>query len=136
MTTIAIEIGAGELADRRTILEIKERHARSDGQRRRIRNEIDRLVRAWNDAGLETAPLASELAELRAVNLLIWEVEDQLRACEARGEFDARFVELARSVYRHNDRRALVKRRIDERQGSQSREEKMYASVGDGLRSE
>jgi hypothetical protein len=41
-------------------------------------------------------------------------------------------VELARSVYRLNDRRALLKRRIDERQGSQTREEKIYSTNGQG----
>jgi hypothetical protein len=133
--TIRIEIGAGELVDRRTILEIKERHARSDEQRQRLRQELDRLARVGAVAGLDTAIGEAEIAELRDLNGEIWDVEDQLRACEVRREFGPRFVELARSVYRLNDRRALLKRRIDERQGSQTREEKIYSTNGQGRRS-
>ena len=130
MRTIRIEIGAGELVDRRTILEIKARHASSDEQRQRVRQELDRLARVGAGAGLDTAMVEAEIAELRDLNGQIWDVEDQLRACEVQREFGPRFVELARSVYRLNDRRALLKRRIDERHGSQTREEKIYSTSG------
>ena len=42
--------------------------------------------------------------------------------------FGAEFVELARSVYRTNDRRAAVKRRLNETMGSDLVEEKLYKS--------
>jgi hypothetical protein len=132
--TIRIEVGAGELVDRRTILEIKARHARSDEQRQRVRKELARLARVAAGAGLDTAMVEAEIAELRDLNGQIWDVEDQLRACEAGREFGPRFVELARSVYRLNDRRALLKRRIDVRQGSQAREEKIYSTNKQGER--
>src|SRR5690242_14077420 len=63
---------------------------------------------------------------LREVNERLWQTEDALRQCERDGQFDARFVELARSVYRDNDRRALIKRRINELTGSDIVEEKSY----------
>jgi hypothetical protein len=48
----------------------------------------------------------------------------------------SRFIELARSVYETNDRRAAVKRRINERLDSEIIEEKSYSAsdqrVGDG----
>ena len=37
-----------------------------------------------------------------------------------------RFIELARSVYQRNDRRAAIKRRINQRLGSEIIEEKSY----------
>ena len=45
----------------------------------------------------------------------------------AGGGFRARFIELARLVYKNNDHRAAIKRRINERLGSQFVEEKSYA---------
>jgi hypothetical protein len=65
-------------------------------------------------------------------NEALWDVEDALRRCEAVGEFGPRFIELARSVYHHNDRRAALKRTINEALGSRLVEEKDYApTVGD-----
>jgi hypothetical protein len=75
------------------------------------------------------AELRGLAAELKATNEALWQVEDDLRACERRQDFGPRFVELARSVYRHNDRRAELKRRINELLGSRLMEEKSYSSA-------
>ena len=64
--------------------------------------------------------------ELKAVNRRLWDIEDALRAHERDGRFDGVFIELARSVYRENDRRAALKRRINELTGSEIVEEKSY----------
>jgi hypothetical protein len=56
----------------------------------------------------------------------LWDVEDELRDCERQKEFGATFVELARSVYRLNDRRAELKRELNQRLGSELTEEKLY----------
>jgi hypothetical protein len=53
-------------------------------------------------------------------------VEEDLRAYERAGTFGPEFVAAARAVYRNNDRRAAVKRRINERVGSRFVEEKSY----------
>jgi hypothetical protein len=68
------------------------------------------------------------ICELKAVNTAIWQVEDELRGCELRQDFGHGFVELARSVYRNNDRRAALKRLINERLGSAIMEEKGYVA--------
>ena len=70
------------------------------------------------------------VGELQAVNEELWEIEDEIRACEAQGDFGPRFVELARSVYRSNDRRSAIKRRINEASGSAIVEEKLYRPRG------
>ena len=67
--------------------------------------------------------LSNELSE---INERLWEIEDSIRACEARGDFGARFIELARSVYRSNDERTAIKRRINDVLGSELTEEKLY----------
>ncbi len=65
---------------------------------------------------------------LSGVNSQLWQVEDELRLCERRRDFGQRFVELARSVYRLNDRRAELKASIDKLCGDERRTElKVYA---------
>jgi hypothetical protein len=70
--------------------------------------------------------LAALETELKAVNARLWEIEDKLRGCEAAGEFGDDFIALARSVYRENDHRAALKRRVSELLGSAIIEEKSY----------
>lgn len=70
--------------------------------------------------------LAALTAELRSVNEALWIIEDEIRGCERAGDFGPKFVELARSVYKNNDHRAALKRRINERLGSVIVEEKSY----------
>ena len=68
--------------------------------------------------------------ELQAVNEGLWDIENEIRACEAQADFGPRFVELARSVYLTNDRRSAIKRRINEASGSAIVEEKLYNREG------
>ena len=65
-------------------------------------------------------------ADLKAVNLELWQLEDDIRDCERDGDFGPKFVELARSVYKTNDRRAALKREINTLLGSRLVEEKSY----------
>ena len=66
-------------------------------------------------------------AELRRINERLWEIEDDIRDCERNRDFGDRFVELARAVYRTNDRRAAAKRSVNDLLGSELVEEKDYA---------
>ena len=72
------------------------------------------------------ADIDVEMAELRLVNEALWDIEDRLRGKEAQQEFDAEFIELARSVYVNNDRRAALKNSINRKLGSALVEEKSY----------
>ena len=76
------------------------------------------------------AALDALVGELQAVNEELWDIEDDIRACEGQGDFGPRFVELARSVYLTNDRRSAIKRRINEVSGSAIMEEKLYNREG------
>ena len=73
-----------------------------------------------------SSELISIINELRSVNERLWDIEDRIRDKERAKSFDDEFVELARSVYKTNDRRADLKRQINELLGSQIREEKSY----------
>ena len=78
--------------------------------------------------GAGQAALAPVMALLVTVNGELWEIEDRIRDCERAGDFGPGFVELARAVYRTNDRRAALKVQINQLCGSQLVEEKSYAA--------
>jgi Flp pilus assembly protein TadD len=129
---IAIDVSPGELIDRITILEIKSERITRDDALVTVRGELAAL-RATRDRVIVASPGLDELArELRAVNEAIWDVEDGVRASEKAGDFGPPFVELARSVYRLNDRRSALKRRVNELLGSGLREEKGYLAYAGG----
>jgi hypothetical protein len=118
-------VSAGELVDRLTILEIKVSEIR-DARQGALRGQLRAACRA-RDRLLFGSPRLNWLtAELRAVNRRLWSVEEQLREYERRADFGDQFIELARSVYRHNDRRAALKRAVDELSRSETVETKSY----------
>ena len=57
----------------------------------------------------------------------MWTIEDDIRNHERKGDFGESFVKLARSIYRINDERAAIKRRINVLLGSAIVEEKSYS---------
>ena len=125
---ITVEVSPGELIDKITILEIKLARIRDAAQLENIRTELALLSSCRHGAILPSAELDRLTAELKSINESLWEIEDEIRDCERRGDFGERFIELARSVYRHNDRRSAVKRQVNELLGSSLVEEKSYAA--------
>ena len=123
---LLVPISVGELLDKISILEMKAEAIAEPAKRANIVRELAAL-RAVRDHDVAASPQLEALcAELQQVNRVLWQVEDRLRGHERDGRFDERFVELARSVYRHNDRRAAIKRQINEISGSELVEEKSY----------
>ena len=64
--------------------------------------------------------------ELKRVNQSLWEIEDEIRLSEKNKNFDERFIDLARSVYKNNDNRANIKLKINKLTGSVIQEVKKY----------
>jgi hypothetical protein len=126
MMTPVVPVSWGELIDKITILEIKNARIADPAKRANVARELAALVAARDAAGTVPPPVAALADELREVNEALWEIEDAIRECEAAGDFSARFVVLARDVYRTNDRRAALKRRINQAMGSDLVEEKSY----------
>ena len=124
--SIQAPIAVGELIDKITILEIKAERLRDPAKAQNVQTELALLRQIRTQAGLDIPDMAPFADELRAINAILWEIEDEIRACEAEGDFGPRFVELARSVYRTNDRRSAVKKRINLAFGSAIVEEKFY----------
>src|SRR5438132_456876 len=126
---ITVVIAPGELVDKITILEIKSARVKDEAKLANIRNELAALVAARDRALQASKELADVIAELKAVNEQLWQVEDDLRSCERAKAFGAVFIDLARQVYRLNDRRAALKRRINEMLHSDFIEEKEYSAA-------
>ncbi len=125
-------ISPGELLDKLTILEIKSERISDPDKLANVRHERQLLERVWQESGLSRETVMELKARLRTINESLWDIEDEIRDCERDGDFGQRFVELARSVYRTNDRRSEVKKAINIELGSAIVEEKSYADYGDG----
>ena len=120
---ILAPISLGELIDKITILQIKSDYLKGTALVN-VRNELLALDKILKSLGLQVNP---ELIQcLKEVNHKLWQIEDAIRYQEKNKRFDESFVNLARSVYRTNDRRAAIKKEIKISYGSAFIEEKSY----------
>lgn len=119
-------VSPGEFLDKTTILEIKLARIPDAGKRANVAHELELLRAEWSRSRFAQADVAAQVAALREVNEALWEIEDRIRLKEAAHAFDEEFVELARAVYRTNDRRAAIKREINLALQSDLVEEKSY----------
>ena len=121
-------ISLGELVDKITILEIKRVNISDSDKRRNVEHELD-ILSAKVEQLLDpeaTSKLKPLKAVLKSINEILWDIEDRIRDCEREGDFGKRFVDLARSVYVTNDKRAATKKEINLAFGSELIEEKSY----------
>ena len=123
-----VDVSIGELVDKVTILHIKSERIRDPEKLANIRKEFQRLHQAMKSAGMDEN--SREYRQLYEINGRLWDIEDAIREKEAAQCFDETFVDLARSVYFTNDKRAAVKREINLNCGSDLVEEKSYKSYG------
>jgi len=121
---ILAPISLGELIDKITILELKAEFLQDQPQRN-AKQELLGLFAVLEGLQISIEPVLVE--QLKAINRSLWELEDEIRALEKLHSFGARFVEVARSIYRDNDQRAALKRVINTRYGSALIEEKSYS---------
>jgi len=125
--TITVEIAPGELIDKITILKIKADRITNAAKLENVHCELATLEAARDQALTSSAKLDELTSQLLSINERLWDIEDHIRDCEREKDFGERFVELARSIYKSNDRRAALKREINELLGSRLLEEKSYS---------
>jgi hypothetical protein len=125
--TLLIQVSPGELIDKMTILEVKLDHMSDPAKLANVRREHDMIKQAFREHVANTPALAKLIADLKATNLTLWTIEDDIRDHERKGDFGESFVALARSVYRINDERAAIKRHINVLLDSAIVEEKSYS---------
>jgi hypothetical protein len=119
-----IEISTGELVDKVSILAIKLAKIESPEKLKNVKKEYSLLQDDMQKLGITTEN--SDYRDLVEVNTALWDIENGIRAKELKKEFDDDFISFARSVYFHNDKRAQIKRRINEKTESGLVEEKEY----------
>lgn len=114
---LSVPVSVGELIDKITILRIKVDKLPSY-LAEKAKGELVFLQQALNSSGYSSIVSEEITNDLERVNLELWVVEDRLRALEEERDFGEEFVDLARSVYRLNDRRFLLKKEINLRSQS------------------
>ncbi len=119
-----VPVSWGELLDKITILQIKLDNV-DESKRVHVKRELNFLVPLSLPA-LDDQEVVSLSRALKEVNLQLWKIEDDIREKERRKEFDNFFIELARSVYQLNDKRAALKRMINMQLDSELIEVKSY----------
>lgn len=123
---INVEMSIGEFFDKITILEIKESRIEDPEKLANVKKKLGYLNNLLDSLPFSRKQVEAEVDRLRQVNEKIWDIEDNIRLKEASKSFDEEFIELARSVYYTNDKRAEIKRAINIKLGSDFVEEKSY----------
>ena len=120
-----IEVSIGEVVDKYTILTIKKLFIHDGEKLQNIEKEWKIIKSALVKKYPETLtdPFTQELYD---INKKLWKIEDDIRDYEDKNDFGEKFVQLAREVYQFNDVRALVKKQINLKYGSELVEEKSY----------
>jgi len=124
--SLLVPVSWGEFFDKLVILQIKQERIADPAKLKNIKRELEHLSAIRDSRLIDVDGLDDLLVELRRINEKLWDIEDDIRECERGGDFGARFVQLARSVYRSNDSRAEIKQRINLLLGSELIEEKSY----------
>ena len=92
--------------------------------------KINYELELLRDNSLKSVSMTDDLQllnqQLKKVNESLWMIEDDIRECEVRKDFNEEFIRLARAVYQNNDQRAALKKSINRRLGSSITEVKAY----------
>ena len=123
---IFAEISVGELLDKISILEIKQKNIKDEQKIKIISKELESLNYSLKKDVHITDEIKSLYEDLKKINIKLWNIEDGKRDCEKNGDFGEKFIQLARSVYIENDQRAKIKNKINKISGSNISEVKSY----------
>ena len=123
---ILAEISAGELIDKITILEIKKEKINDDEKLQSVEKELLSLNESFKKFILSPSKINPLIDKLKAINLKLWDIENGKRLAEKNNNFDEKFIELARNVYKDNDERSKIKLEINNILGSNIKEVKSH----------
>ena len=123
LSSILAPVSLGELIDKITILEIKQINM-TGIKLKNVNKELKLLRKILQDKNLEID--IDLINNLKEVNNNLWEIEDNIRIKERDQIFDKEFIQLARSVYKENDKRASIKKELNQKYNSELVEEKSY----------
>ena len=120
-----MKVPLGDAFDKMTILEIKSQNVSDSEKKANINNELS-YIREKLSIYFSSGELSELYSDLKGVNQALWDIEDSIRLKERDMVFDKGFIDLARSVYVTNDKRALIKKKINILLKSEFVEEKIY----------
>ena len=118
-------VSLGELLDKISILIIKEKNIVDDQKQYHIKNELDSLNKTLENS-VSRSQVKEYIEKLIEINSKLWLIEDDIRDCERKKQFDQKFIDLARAIYITNDRRSEIKLEINKKFGSKLVEVKSY----------
>ena len=120
-----IPVSNGELIDKYTILLIKQEFINDTNKLKRVEDEIN-VLKLFVKELIHKYNIEELMNNLKNINKELWNIEDNIRLKEKAQLFDKEFIELARSVYFTNDKRAIIKNNINEKTNSSIFEVKSY----------
>ena len=128
MNKILVEVSAGELLDKLSILEIKKEKIKDPDKIKFITDEL-RILQEQLDKNINYNQKLKELYQsLKDINIKLWVIEDDKRQCEKDKDFGEKFIKLSRDVHFFNDNRAKIKLEINNLTNSKIKEIKEYTS--------
>jgi len=126
MNKILVEVSAGELLDKISILEIKKEKI-TDSEKLKFINDELNVLKAAADKNIKISGKIDTLFKsLKDINSKLWVIEDQKRMCEKNSDFSEKFIKLSRDIHFLNDERAKIKLEINQILGSNIKEIKQY----------
>lgn len=126
-TNLEVNVSIGEVVDKITILNIKIEKIKDKTKLKHLRNEKAILDDKLKSIDVnEQEKFENLFNQLYEINLLLWDIEDDIRIYEKNKNFNQEFIDLARSVYITNDKRFEIKDKINQLFNSSIREVKSY----------
>tara|TARA_S200002703_G_scaffold156882_2_gene163464 strand:- start:349 stop:723 length:375 start_codon:yes stop_codon:yes gene_type:complete len=120
-----MKVPLGDAFDKMSILEIKAQNVTDSAKKANIENELVYIQEQLSQY-FDSSELKKLYDSLKEINQALWDIEDSIRLKEKDKSFDQDFIDLARSVYVTNDKRAFIKKEINTLLGSEFVEEKIY----------
>ena len=124
---VLVEISAGELFDKITILKIKTEKIKDKGKLENIYKELDILQKEALKFDDTSDSLSNHIKNLKNINSALWDIEHIKREMEASKDFGESFIKISRDVHFKNDIRAKIKKDINNLTNSNVSEEKEYS---------
>ncbi|MFW5733704.1 MAG: hypothetical protein ACOCWR_01460 [Oceanidesulfovibrio sp.] len=117
---LMLPVSLGDFLDRLTILEIRAERLPDHDSRAHAARHLDRMRAILDEHGPLPAEALAPLQELRAVNASLWDKESAVRRVRAAlndpedRTCAARFCALAQEILAGNERRAALKKTLDQ----------------------
>ncbi len=115
---INVPVSIGELFDKISILDIKTKKIKNKDDLKLIKYELSKLRKIVKLKRLTSINIKKKYQSLKSINEKLWNIENKKRKCEKLKKFDKNFINLARKVYIYNDKRARLKKDINDLSGS------------------